>query len=117
MIAWHPITSTAQWPELVQSSWVQPLVIFKHSTRCSISSMVYNRLNSSAQPSDDATWVFLDLLQYRDVSNLVADKTGIEHESPQIIVIWQGKTVYSASHTAIQMNDILEKIMSEGIRN
>lgn len=106
-----------QWPELIQLSRTKPIIIFKHSTRCSISGMVYNRLNSAVDQTGEATWIYLDLLKHRDISNLIETETQIEHESPQIIVIWQGKPVYHASHTAITMQEVLSKIKPASIQN
>jgi bacillithiol system protein YtxJ len=117
MIAWQELTSLTQWTDLIQGSAIKPLIIFKHSTRCSISAMVYNRLNSSSEHSEEASWVFLDLLKHRDISNFVASETQIEHESPQIIILWKGKPVYDASHTAITMQGVVERIKPEYIQN
>lgn len=117
MIAWQDFSSLTQWPELIEHSGLKPLVIFKHSTRCSISSMVLNRLNSSPEVTQDVTWLFLDLLKHREISNHIASATKIGHESPQIIVIWQGRPIYSASHTAINVKDVLASISPEHIQN
>jgi bacillithiol system protein YtxJ len=117
MIAWQELTSLTQWPDLIQGSAIKPLIIFKHSTRCSISAMVYNRLNTSLEHSEEASWVILDLLSHRDISNFVASESKIVHESPQIIIFWKGKPVYSASHTAITMPGVLERIKPEYIQS
>jgi bacillithiol system protein YtxJ len=94
-----------QLDDLVAKSFLRPQVIFKHSTRCSISSMVLQRLERETQP-DGMDFYYLDLLLYRPVSNAIAEKFHVYHESPQIIVIRDGDAIYDESHLAIQMQEI-----------
>jgi bacillithiol system protein YtxJ len=83
--------------------------IFKHSTRCSISSMAKNRVERDWDL--DFPIYYLDLIQYRSVSNLIAAKSGIEHQSPQLIVFQNGLPVYDASHNAIDANEIKSNLV------
>ncbi|MBX2887552.1 MAG: bacillithiol system redox-active protein YtxJ [Ferruginibacter sp.] len=106
---WKQIESEADLEDIVSLSKAKPQVIFKHSTRCSISKMALNRLERS-DVFQGADFHLLDLLHYRTLSNKIADDFKIEHESPQILIINQGKCIFDASHSAISMEDIIEHI-------
>lgn len=106
---WIPLNSSEILEQLINLSQQKPQVIFKHSTRCSISSVAKSRLEKSTAP-DEASFYYLDLISYRQLSNSVAERFGIEHESPQILMIKDGKCVYDESHTGINMNEIIEQL-------
>lgn len=106
---WITLTRLEQIEHIRQASYSKPQVIFKHSTRCSISAMAKNRLDKATIP-DEIEFHFLDLIQYRAVSNEIAAGFGIEHESPQILLIRDGVCVFDASHTAISMNVLREAL-------
>lgn len=103
---WIPLTTPEQLVSLTQSSAQKPQVIFKHSTRCSTSSLVLNRLDRETSPSS-VDFYFLDLLKYRSLSNKVAEDFQVHHESPQILVILNGRCVYDESHMGIDLQEIL----------
>ena len=84
-----------------------PQIIFKHSTRCGTSSMIKNRLERAKIPGE-LSFHFLDLIAYRLLSNRIAENFGIEHESPQVLLIKNGECVYDESHIGISMDDIIE---------
>ncbi len=107
-MAWISLTSEAQLDEIVAKSADRPQVIFKHSTRCSISSVAQQRLQRGTLP-EDLDFYILDLLAYRSVSNKIAEQFQVHHESPQVLVIKDGKCIYDESHLAISMNDIVEQ--------
>lgn len=86
-------------------------LIFKHSTRCSISRMALKRVESDEQLSENPVdYYYLDLLKHRDLSNEIAKAFSVEHQSPQVLIIQNGKCVYSATHSAIQAEEILEHL-------
>lgn len=91
-----------------EQSKLQPVVIFKHSTRCSISSMAKHRLEREA-PAENVAFYFLDLLQHRSLSNKIAEDYSIHHESPQVLIIRNGECIYEDSHNGINMQDIAEQ--------
>lgn len=104
---WIALESEEQLTAVQSQSFEQPVVIFKHSTRCSTSSMIKSRLERSDAPEGIAFY-YLDLIRYRSVSNRVAEMFGVEHESPQVLLIRDGKCVYDESHMAIRMEELAE---------
>lgn len=102
---WTALTEEKQLDVIIEQSKSQPVVILKHSTRCNISGMVKNRLDGVAAP-DGSIFYLLDLLTYRPISNKIALMFGVAHESPQVLVIKDGKCVYDESHHAITMPEI-----------
>lgn len=109
MIKWSSLASVAEVHELVERSHKQPCLIFKHSTRCSISSMAKHRLEGSWDfKAEELEPYFLDLIANRDVSNFVAKHFEVYHESPQILLIRDGECTYDASHLDISVAEIHE---------
>lgn len=108
---WITLDSASQLDEIKERSKTKPQVIFKHSIRCSISSMAKNRLERSEQPAD-IDFYYVDLINNRGLSNTVAETFNVWHESPQVMVIKDGKCVYDESHSAIRMEDILEQAIA-----
>ena len=102
---WIPLTTEAQLEEIVQLSETKPTIIFKHSTRCSISSTALSRLERAWDAAETPAY-YLDLIAYRPISSAIAEKFDIEHQSPQVLVINQGKCSYSATHWDIAMDEI-----------
>jgi len=107
---WIPLTTEEQLQEIVSRSAAVPQVIFKHSIRCSISSMVKGRLDR-AKDVANIEFHYLDLINYRSLSNAVATLFGIDHESPQILLIKNGKCVYDESHNGIHLDEIVAQEM------
>ena len=103
---WIHLTDEEQLKQIVSKSQNRPQVIFKHSSRCSISSVALQRLQKVSQPSD-IDFYFLDLLSFRGLSNNIAHVFSVPHESPQVLVIRDGQCVYEESHMGISMNDIV----------
>ena len=97
------LTSVSELDLLDESSKDKPILLFKHSTTCSISRTALDRLQRSWTDADEAAQepYLLDLHRHRAVSNAVADRYGITHESPQVLVIMNGRCVHDASHFGI----------------
>ncbi|MEP6675748.1 MAG: bacillithiol system redox-active protein YtxJ [Ferruginibacter sp.] len=106
---WIPLISDAQLLELNKKSTQKPQVIFKHSTRCSISSVVLNRLKRFDLPQE-IDFYFLEVPAQRIISNKVAELYSVYHESPQILLIRNGECIYDESHAAIEMEEIIEQV-------
>ncbi len=107
---WLDLTSETQLEEINHKSLeaqIKGVLIFKHSTRCSISSMALSRLERNWKLSNDIIPVYnLNLLQYPSVSLKIAELYHIQHESPQVLIIKNGKCIYTASHSSITAVDI-----------
>ncbi len=105
---WIILTDQQQLNSLKELSSQKAQLIFKHSTRCATSSMAKARLERSSQP-DNIDFYFLDLVKYRQLSNKIAETFAVTHESPQVLLIKNGECTYEESHSAIQMEEIVEQ--------
>jgi bacillithiol system protein YtxJ len=104
---WVKLTSLPQLEELIAASDDKPVLLFKHSTACNISAMMLSRFEKNWQTdAGSCTCVYLDLRAHRDVSNAIAQKTGVFHESPQAILLKNHQAVYDASHGDIDASYI-----------
>jgi bacillithiol system protein YtxJ len=108
-MSWIALENEDQLAEIKQRSFHNPQLIFKHSTRCSISSMAKHRLDNSIKPHH-VDYYYLDLLKYRSLSTRIADEFSVSHQSPQVLLIKDGECIYDESHSSIHMNEI-EKML------
>jgi bacillithiol system protein YtxJ len=105
--SWIAFETTDQIAEIDGLPATTTAVIFKHSTRCAISSMAKERLVSDWHFDQQTVQLYyLDLLAYRAVSNQVAEHYELQHESPQLLVINQGKLVGHTSHNGVKTSFI-----------
>lgn len=109
-INWNNLTDLGQLNEIITLSNEKPVAIFKHSTRCSVSRMALRQFENEFDLSDKVTAYFLDLIAYRDVSNEIAHRFGVQHQSPQLILINNGIAVYNASHSDIDAEELRTRI-------
>ena len=107
---WITLTDIGQLDGIANTSGERPVLIFKHSTTCSISRTALDRSECAWAGGDHLTYL-LDLLRHRDVSNAIAAHYGIEHESPQVLVIRNGACMYHSSHFGITYTDVLDAMM------
>lgn len=108
---WHKLNDISQLQDIIhltkeQSANGLTVLIFKHSTRCSISSMALSRLETRWVDNEKIPTYYLDLLNHRDISNEIAEVFAVEHASPQVLLIKNGVCIYNASHTDISAADI-----------
>ena len=104
---WTEMDTEALLNRAVKESFTnRGVVIFKHSTRCSISSVAKARLDNGWDFKEDLPTYLIDLIQYRSLSNLIAEKFNIAHESPQLLLIKDGECVYHNSHMNISVRDL-----------
>jgi bacillithiol system protein YtxJ len=106
---WIALEREEQLEQIIADSRQHPVVIFKHSTRCSISTMAKGRLDRSAEPQG-MLFYYLDLIRYRSLSNQVAEVFHVHHESPQILLIKDGNCTYEESHNGIDMEELLAQV-------
>jgi bacillithiol system protein YtxJ len=105
---WKTLNSLEQLEDIIALSDNKPVLILKHSTRCSISEVVKKRLERSWPEDCVIEPFYLDLLTYRPVSNAITELFLVEHASPQVLLIKNGDCVYDESHNAIRVDDLLE---------
>jgi len=103
---WKILTSEEQIEDLKKISSEKNQLVFKHSTRCSISIMIKTRLEKETFP-ESIDFFYLDLLKYRNLSNKLAEDFNVHHESPQVLLIKNGDCIYEESHNGIRMEEIL----------
>lgn len=97
-----PLSRPSDVDAAIDASHAAPIAILKHSTSCSISHLAKARVDRSLRGDELGLPVYLvDLLQHRDVSDYIAERLGVRHESPQILVVGAGELRYSASHLDI----------------
>ncbi|HYG39414.1 MAG TPA: bacillithiol system redox-active protein YtxJ [Cytophagales bacterium] len=114
---WIKLKDEATLKEIKALSHEKPVVIFKHSTRCNISTTALSRLERTWKSDGikPVSTYFLDLLSYRDISNKIEDVFDIEHQSPQLLLIQNGICTYHTSHLGITFEEIKKRIPFESL--
>lgn len=109
-IPWHPLTELKQLDHIKDESHKQAVAIFKHSTRCGISRMALSKFEKdySRENEGNVKLYYLDLISNRDISNEVANRFEVRHESPQLIILKDGKVIHHASHHSIEAKSLNE---------
>lgn len=105
---WNNLTHLEELQSLQQESQQTPIIIFKHSTRCSVSKTVLSRIERQWNDTEMETVkaYYLDLLSFREISNQIAARFNVEHESPQILIIRNGNVIFHCSHLGIDYDSI-----------
>lgn len=109
MMDWQMLDSEEKVTKIIALSESKPQIILKHSISCPTSAMVKSRLERSPV-IEQADYYLLDLWHNRSVSDLVAHRFGVRHESPQILIIRDGHCVYYESHYGITADAIKSSI-------
>lgn len=109
-MVWNNLNSVDQLDLIRGESNDKKILIFKHSTRCSISRTALDRLERNWKNDDvaEVKLYFLDLISYRQISAAVGAMFDVEHESPQVLIISKGQAIYNQSHLAIDYHHIKE---------
>jgi bacillithiol system protein YtxJ len=109
---WTTITKLDDIEEIKNISKTKFSIIFKHSTGCGSSKMALSRFQKSWKDEETTNIqpYFLDLLAYRDISNKIAEEFGVKHESPQLLLIKDGKCIYNAAHHFLDYEELLKHI-------
>jgi bacillithiol system protein YtxJ len=111
--SWLSLTQPEQLADIVRESHEHPVLIFKHSTTCSISATAKAKLERqwpTADLPEGTPLYYLDLLRFRPISAQIAQEFGVQHESPQLLLIQDGKCTYNASHMGIRLADVAEAV-------
>ena len=103
---WNELTEQSQLEQLKTQSDEQPVLIFKHSTRCSISRSALKQFENEFDLQDKIAPYFLDLLNHRDISNEIAFQFNVQHQSPQLLLLKNRAVVYHTSHENIDANEL-----------
>ncbi len=109
-VKWVHFSDEQQLSQFIEESNHKTVMFFKHSTRCSISSMAKSRLENDWDLDEEVTPIYVDLIAHRNISNLLADKFAVQHESPQIILVKDGISIYDTSHNQISVGDIKNQL-------
>jgi bacillithiol system protein YtxJ len=92
---------------LSSDSHNKPVLIYKHSTRCGVSSMAKKRIEKEWPfENDEVSIYYLDLIAFRNVSNEIERRFNVQHQSPQLIALYKGKVVNHNSHYAINLEEL-----------
>ena len=104
---WRKLESEKDLETAVQKSFQSKVLIFKHSTRCLISKTVLKSFEKQIETLDkNYTFYFLDLLENRALSNEIEMRFDVVHQSPQLIVLENGKATHNASHQSIDLEKV-----------
>jgi len=111
-INWIPLQDLGQLNEIITNSNQKQVIIFKHSTRCIVSRTALKQFENEfdAELHCNVSTYFLDLLEHRDISNEIASRFGVYHQSPQLLLIKGGKSVYDVSHSDIDAGELKGKL-------
>lgn len=109
-LPWTSLTSAEQLEKIEEKSITKPQLIFKHSTTCGVSRMVLSMFTDSYALGEAVELYILDLHEHREVSHAVESRFGVVHESPQILMVKEGKVSFHASHGAIADIDLGEYV-------
>jgi len=114
-LPWKTLDSLEGLEAAMNRSFEVPVVLFKHSSRCSISSMALHRLERDWDFTEgqEPEMYYLDLIAFRPVSVAIADRLKIYHESPQLILVRNGEAVYDASHNDIRLEELKEVLQKQ----
>jgi bacillithiol system protein YtxJ len=106
MVHWIDLANLAQLETIAEQSKTKPVVVFKHSTRCSISRMALKQFEHGyPDKNQQPHFYLLDLLNHRDISAAIAQRWQIVHESPQLLLIQNDKAVYHRTHDNIDAEE------------
>lgn len=107
---WQDLTDPNQLDQLTQASDVKAQILFKHSTRCSISRVALSRFDLQPASQEQGDFYLLDLLQYRPISQQISERFDIPHESPQVLIVKNGVCIYHANHLDIEPDELYAQL-------
>ncbi len=110
MIKWELLSDISMLDKAIESSFSKDVMLFKHSTTCSISLMAKRRLEDDWDLEDAVTPYYLDLKSFRNISDAISERLNVHHESPQVLLIRNGECIYDASHFDITISELKETL-------
>ena len=102
---WNKLETAEALNEMIHQSFESPLIVYKHSSRCSISTLALSRLHSD---NYEVELYFLDIISFRKISNQIENRFKVIHQSPQLLIIHKGECVFNTSHLGISAS-VVEK--------
>ena len=109
-VSWINLEDLGQLNEIQETSFAKPVIIFKHSTTCSISRMALKNFEREYNLNEKVNAYYLDLLNFRPISNEIATRFNVIHQSPQLLLIKDGNSVYNVSHENIDATTLKAEI-------
>ncbi|MDR6227421.1 bacillithiol system redox-active protein YtxJ [Desmospora profundinema] len=112
MAQWKEITTTEEWSHWLSQTEERPMLVMKHSTRCPVSADAFQEYETflAEDAPEDVVYLFVKVIESRDVSNRIADDVGVKHQSPQAILIRNGAPVWNRSHWHITRGSLKEAL-------
>ena len=108
---WVSLTSHEQLSKILEKSQEKPVALFKHSTQCGISVSSQSELFSNWDlTANDVDFYHLDILNYHSISNAIADRVGVIHQSPQLIVLKNGNVISVTTHHTIKFDKFKKEL-------
>jgi len=104
-MGWQPLSGSQDWQALIDSSFQEPVLVFKHSPRCGTSAYVRDRL-ASALSLETLTFHEVDVIRDRSLSRQIAESVAVHHESPQILLLKNGECVWAEDHMTISPEEV-----------
>lgn len=106
-------TTVEQWEATAKTSFEKPILLLKHSTTCPISAEAHKQFQAFLEEhaSDHFQSVLVKVIESRDVSNAIAEELRVKHESPQAILIKDGRALWDASHWDISKRSLEESVL------
>ncbi len=107
------LQTTAEVEPLIAQSRERPVLVFKHSLTCPISTAAFREYQQflETRPADDeAVYTLIEIQKAREVSNSIAERTGVRHESPQALLLRDGEVAWHASHWNIKAQSLTEAV-------
>jgi len=110
MIKWELLDDISKLDKAFERSFAKDIILFKHSTTCSISLMAKRRLEDDWDLEDVIIPYYLDLKSFRNISDAISERLSVHHESPQVLLIRNGECIYDASHFDITLSELKETL-------
>jgi len=107
---WKTLDTEAGLKSAIAESSEKPVFLFKHSTTCGISLGAKTRLEEWKIDPKEVNFYYLDLLTYRPISNKIAEVLDVVHQSPQVILLKDGKAIWSTTHHAISAEAVKDAL-------
>jgi len=100
---WREITSIEEWDKVMSDSASRQVIVLKHSTRCPVSASALEEYEAylADKPNPDTDYYLVKVIESRPVSNKIAEDLGVVHQSPQMILVKDGKAVWNTSHWSV----------------